>query len=114
MKFINIFVEVLKNFGDFKTRTNRADFWIFILVSIIISILLGAFSYRLSYLYSLIIIVPSLAVGTRRLHDIGKSGWTQLWLLLPLIGLIYLIILFAKEGEKTDNKWGEVPKTTDI
>ncbi len=114
MKFIEIFVEVLQNFGDFKTRSSRAEFWIFVLVNFIISVLIGMFSNTLSYLYSLVILVPSLAVGARRMHDIGKSGWTQLWLLLPIIGWIYIIILYGKEGETSANKWGEVPENTEL
>ncbi len=114
MKFIDIFVEVLKNFGDFKTRSNRAEFWIFVLVNFIISILIGMFSSTLNFIFSLVVLVPSLAVGARRMHDIGKSGWTQLWVLLPIIGWIYIIILYAKEGETSANKWGEVPETTEL
>lgn len=112
MKFINIFVEVLKKFGDFKTRSNKTEFWVFILVSIVVSFLIGLLgSYTLSSLYSLIIFIPSLAVGARRLHDIGKSGWTQLWI-ITIIGIIYLIILWIKDGDPSANKWGEVPEET--
>ncbi len=114
MKFIDIFVKVLKNFGDFKTRSNRAEFWIFVLVNFIISFLIGMLSFTLSYIFSLIIIIPSFAVGARRMHDIGKSGWTQLWWLLPIIGWIYIIILYAKEGEASANKWGAVPEATEL
>ncbi len=113
MKFIEIFVEVLKNFGDFKTRTNRTDFWIFILISIVLSMLIGMLSFTLSYVFNLIILIPSLAVGARRLHDIGKSGLTQLWM-LTIVGIIYLIILWAQEGENVANKWGEVPEVTEL
>ncbi len=113
MKFINIFIEVLKKFGDFKTRSSRAEFWTFFFMCIIISFILGMVSHTVSSVFSLVILVPSLAVGTRRLHDIGKSGWTQLWI-LTIVGIIYLIILWAQEGENTENKWGQVPKNIEI
>ncbi len=118
MKFINIYLDVLKKFGDFKTRSNRAEFWIFVLVNFIISILLGLVKFNayfsLGTIYSILVIVPGLAVGARRLHDIGKSGWNQLWMFLPIIGVIYLIILWIREGEPQANKWGEVPADLDV
>lgn len=112
MKFVNIFVDVLKQFGDFKTRTGKTEFWVFFLGSILVSILIGILrSHTLNMLYSLLIFVPAIAVGARRLHDIGKSGWNQLWA-LTIIGIIYLIILWVKDGEPNTNKWGE--KATEI
>lgn len=114
MNYINLYVEVLKKFGDFKTRSTRAEFWVFVLVNIIVSVLIGLISQNLSYIYSLVVLVPSLAVGARRLHDIGKSGWLQLLGLIPLIGAIVLIIWWAQEGHQETNKWGDVPASLDV
>lgn len=114
MKFFNIFVNVLKNFGDFKSRSNKTEFWVFILVSIILSFILGLLhSHILNLIYSLVIFVPSIAVGARRLHDIGKSGWTQLWM-ITIVGIVYLIVLWIKDGEASANKWGNVPKKIEL
>ncbi len=113
MQFINIFVEALKKFGDFNTRSNRAEFWTFFFMCVIISFILGMVSHTVSSVFSLVILVPSLAVGARRLHDIGKSGWTQLWI-LTIVGIIYLIILWAQEGESAKNKWGQVPEIIEV
>jgi uncharacterized membrane protein YhaH (DUF805 family) len=55
-------------------------------------------------------LVPSLAVGVRRLHDVGKSGWMLLVALIPLIGAIWLLILFCKDSQPQENKWGANPK----
>ena len=55
-------------------------------------------------------LIPGLAVSVRRLHDIGKSGWMYLIILIPLIGVIWLLVLFVTEGENHDNKWGPNPK----
>lgn len=108
MNYLNIFIEVLKNFGDFKTRTNKTNFWVFIFISILINIVIGMLnSHLLSSLYSLLILVPSLAVGARRLHDIGKSGWTQLWI-LTIVGIVYLIYLWIQDSELSENQWGKV------
>ena len=60
--------------------------------------------------YGLAVFVPGLAVAIRRLHDIGKSGWYYLLFIIPIIGPIWLIILFVTEGEQGDNKYGPNPK----
>ena len=60
--------------------------------------------------YSLLILVPSIAVSVRRLHDIGKSGWMLLVALIPLIGAIWLLILFCSDTQPQENKWGRNPK----
>lgn len=109
MKFLNVFLSVLKQFGDFKSRTGKTEYWVFILVSVLISIILGMISPKLSSLYSLIILIPSIAATVRRLHDTGKSGLNFLWALIPILGAIYVIILCIKDSEPNANKWGEVP-----
>jgi uncharacterized membrane protein YhaH (DUF805 family) len=58
----------------------------------------------------LAVIIPSLAVGARRLHDIGKSGWWQLISLIPIIGGIWLIVLMATNGTPGVNEYGTNPK----
>ncbi|GIR22424.1 MAG: hypothetical protein CM15mP36_16310 [Flavobacteriales bacterium] len=54
--------------------------------------------------------IPSLAVLVRRLHDVGKSGWFYFIFLIPLIGVLWLLVLYCTEGQKQDNKWGPDPK----
>jgi len=61
-------------------------------------------------LYSLAVFLPSLGVLVRRLHDVGKSGWFFLIVLIPLIGAIWLLILLFRDGEQGENKWGPNPK----
>jgi uncharacterized membrane protein YhaH (DUF805 family) len=58
----------------------------------------------------LFIFIPSLAVGVRRLHDIGKSGWMWLIAFIPLAGAIWLLILFCEDSEPGSNNWGDNPK----
>ena len=62
------------------------------------------------YIYVLAIMLPNIAVGIRRLHDIDKSGWWLLVGLIPLVGSIWLIVLFATEGNTGENQFGEDPK----
>ncbi len=113
------YVEVLKKYAVFDGRAHRTEFWMFVLVSVIVSIglaildaILGTNSAGtglLQSLYGLAVIIPSLAVGARRLHDIGKSGWWQLLGLIPLIGIIVLIVWWAQEGHSGSNEHGANP-----
>ena len=64
----------------------------------------------ISYIYSLAVFVPSLAVGVRRLHDMGKSGWFLLIGLIPIVGWILLIIWLCTDSEPASNEWGANPK----
>ena len=108
--FIDQYVKVLKSYTLFTGRARRSEFWKFVLVSFIISIVLGTISDALETLYALAILVPSLAVGARRLHDIGKSGWWQLLVLIPIVGWIVLIVFFVLDSEPKDNQYGSNPK----
>ncbi len=104
---------LLKKYADFNGRASRAEFWFFVLFLIILSVLfsfLGKIGTIIMGLINLATIIPSLAVGARRLHDIGKSGWMQLWWLLPVAGWIYMIILLATAGKPEKNEYGEAPK----
>ena len=65
------------------------------------------------YIYSLIWLLPGLAVAVRRLHDIGKSGLNVLWVFLPIIGWIMLLYWFCQDSQPGENKWGINPKLVD-
>jgi uncharacterized membrane protein YhaH (DUF805 family) len=60
--------------------------------------------------YNLAVLIPSLAVGVRRFHDTGKSGWNYFVGLIPLAGIIILLVWFCKDGQADENKWGTNPK----
>ena len=89
---------------------------IFAIVAAVLDNMLGlTFMENLPYgylyfAYALAVFIPGLAVAVRRLHDIGKSGWMFLIVLIPLIGAIWLIVLFCQDSERGDNKWGPNPK----
>jgi len=110
------FVKVLKNYATFTGRARRKEYWMFALFNAIISIALtilgkiinmaiGSGGEFLNTIYTLAILVPALAVGVRRMHDVGKSGW---FLLIP----IYNLILACTEGTKGSNQYGPDPKAT--
>ena len=63
----------------------------------------------LTTLYSIFIFIPSLSVGVRRLHDTGRSGWTILFIIVPIIGIIWLLVLFCKDTMPEKNRWGKNP-----
>jgi len=108
---MNWYLKVLKQYADFNGRARRKEYWMFFLFNIIIiygiTILSVALEFPelaiLSTIYNLAVLVPSIAVGVRRMHDVGKSGW---YLLIP----IYSFILAVTDSEQGENKWGENPK----
>lgn len=74
---------------------------------------IGGISLGYGYLYmigALVHFIPSLAVLVRRLHDVGKSGWFYFIVLIPLVGAIWLLVLFCTDGDQGENKWGPNPK----
>jgi uncharacterized membrane protein YhaH (DUF805 family) len=102
----------LKKYATFDGRASRSEFWWFILFTALVSAIVGVFhSDALTSLVSIILLLPSLAIGARRLHDTGRSGW---WLIIAItvIGYIVLIIFWADES-KGANQYGDVPNTID-
>ncbi|MDR6554738.1 DUF805 domain-containing protein [Paenibacillus qinlingensis] len=110
------YFKVLSNYVGFQGRARRKEYWMFVLINIIISIALGIIeaiigtNQVLSFIYSLAILLPSLAVAFRRLHDTGKSGWWLLISLIPLIGSIILLVFFCQDSDADDNQYGPNPK----
>jgi uncharacterized membrane protein YhaH (DUF805 family) len=107
---MNWYLDVLKKYAEFNGRAGRQEFWMFALINFIISVVLSAIR-PLGYLYSLAVLTPCLAVGARRLHDIGRSGWFQLLVLIPLIGPIVLIVFAAQDSQPGENQYGPNPKS---
>ena len=105
------------NYATFSGRARRAEYWWFTLFSLIVSVvlsivdgaILGSDMGLMSSLWSLAVLLPSLAVGARRLHDTDRSGWWLLIMFLPLIGFIVLIVFFAQRGSQGSNRFGTDP-----
>ncbi len=117
MIVVNWYKEVvLKKYAEFSGRAGKAEFWYFVLgnfvVSFVLALIFNKFAAWITYLYSLAVLVPGIAVSVRRLHDIGKSGWNLLWGLVPFVGIILLIIWYVKDGQPEANDYGEVPSDT--
>ena len=121
------YLDILRNkYADFNGRARRKEYlmWtlyctIVYLFAMVLDNVLGLnfelFGQDLGYgwLYVTIGIthlIPGLGIVVRRLHDVGKSGWFYLIILIPLIVFIWILVLFCTEGDKEDNKWGSNPK----
>ena len=105
---MNYYFKVLQNYATFNGRARRKEYWMFVLFNIIFSFLLGFVGGLtkmpiISTIYSLAVLIPAIAVGVRRMHDVGKSGW---FVLIP----IYNLILACTDGVKGDNEYGADPK----
>ncbi|MDR2407551.1 MAG: DUF805 domain-containing protein [Bacteroidales bacterium] len=114
------YLKCLRQYADFSGRARRKEFWMFTLfdgIFVILAMVLDSILIDTNFgdtgpvylIYVLGTFIPTLAVRIRRLHDIGKSGWTILIALIPLVGAIILIVYMCTEGDP-DNKYGEDPK----
>jgi uncharacterized membrane protein YhaH (DUF805 family) len=99
----------IKKYAVFSGRARRQEFWIFFVASIVASCVVGWFPV-IGWLFSLAIIIPSLAVGARRLHDTDRSALLLLLGLIPLAGIIILIVFWVQDGTHGKNKYGPNPK----
>lgn len=118
MNMIEAIKVCFSKYVTFSGRARRAEYWWFILFTWIVSLLLGAFDGTfsgemgiLSGLWSLATLLPTLAAGSRRLHDIDRTAWWLLIILVPLIGFIVLIVFFATPGTRGANRFGPDPIT---
>ncbi len=103
-------------------RARRKEFGIFTLIHTFIFLIIKRQQYLymftetsllytlIAWIYFFICIAPFISVGTRRMHDIGRSGWWILLVFVPIIGLICLLVLFFRDSEPGENQWGENPK----
>lgn len=130
---LNWMILPYRRFAEFSGRSRRREFWLFALfcwlVTIAIDIVFGTTqTYRqedmfvaysavasstagkLTGLFNLINLVPSLAVSVRRLHDQDRSGWLLLLLLIPFLGWFALLVLFCLDGTRGNNRFGPDPK----
>lgn len=109
MEYFNYFTDAVSKYTEFKGRATRTQFWMYVLIYLVISVILSMISTWLVFVYELALLSPSLAIGARRLHDIDRPGLWQLLWLVPVIGWIVLIIFFAQPSDG-DNDYGRAPQ----
>lgn len=107
---------VLERYTKFDGRAGQGEFWWFHLANLIIGIVLGVLSLAIHWVfwavfvvYALAVLIPSIAVSIRRLHDTDKSGWWLLIGFIPLGGLV-LLIFYIMSGDPRQNKYGNAPE----
>jgi uncharacterized membrane protein YhaH (DUF805 family) len=119
---MNYYTDVLKKYAVFTGRARRKEYWMFVLCNLIVYVVLAILASILSaatnssvftvilYLYVLAILLPTIALGVRRLHDTGRSGWWMLIALVPFLGAITLFIFSVLDSQPGDNLYGPNPK----
>lgn len=107
---------IMERYADFTGRSRRSEFWWFALFCLLLNIavgIVGAVSDTLSGILGFVLwlglIIPSIAVSVRRLHDIDRTGWWMLIYLVPLIGWIVLLVFFVQRGTPGGNRFGPDP-----
>ncbi len=109
------FLKAVRQYADFNGRARRTEYWFYILFYILFAIALSFVDAALtagvlSTLYALALMVPSLAVLVRRLHDTDRSGWWILIGFVPVIGLLVLLVFACMDSSPGDNRFGPSPK----
>ena len=119
---MNWFLIALKKYATFSGRAQRAEYWYFVLFYILILFgltlidsITGSYSAEsgmglLEGIFTLLLLIPSIAVGARRLHDTGRSGWWLLIALIPLVGAIVLLVFTVQDSTPGENQYGPNPK----
>ena len=119
---MNWYLMAWKKYFQFSERSRRKEYWFFFLFNILIAIALGVVDSLtgtfapetgaglLGSIYGLAILIPSIALGVRRLHDTDRRGWWLLIGLVPLIGIIVLFVFMVMDGTLGNNRFGKNPK----
>ena len=114
---MNWYLAALRKYAVFSGRARRKEYWLFVLFNIIIAVVLGVIEGLvggpgvLSSLYILAVVIPSIAVTVRRLHDTNRCGWWLLVGLIPVVGAIVLLVFALQDSQAEDNQYGANPKT---
>jgi uncharacterized membrane protein YhaH (DUF805 family) len=127
---MNWYLKALKQFKNYKGRARRKEFWMFTLFHVLIILVITLINFLLKYItndfegkdlivqiigtvmgiYILAMLIPSLSLTVRRLHDVDKSGWMILISFIPIIGGIWLLILMLTDSSSNENQYGVNPK----
>ena len=122
LNYTDAFVLGIKNYANFKGRASRSEYWRFMAGMMmvqgtlgVVAILckgIGLYNFEsiidtITLLVTLFFVIPNIAITTRRMHDIGRSGWTQLISFIPIIGFFIFLNYELKRGDEGENGYGE-------
>lgn len=122
---IDGWVSTFKKYAVVQGRATRTEYWMWVLLNFVAIFALGVVEGMLGMfpnvsqsvlgnLFGLVVLVPSICVGVRRLHDTGKTGWLMLLVFVPLVGAIILIIFFCQDSQPGENQYGPNPKALPV
>jgi uncharacterized membrane protein YhaH (DUF805 family) len=114
MNFADAIKSGFSNYVNFSDRACRSEYWYWVLFVVIGFIVTRIIDYGIGYpityfLFALAIVIPGIAIGIRRLHDLDRSGWWLFLNLIPLVGAIVLIVWFCSQGTQGANRFGQDP-----
>ena len=117
MGFTQAIQSGFENYINFRARASRSEYWYWALFAFFGEIITSVIDFAVlsseigivNKIFGLAILIPGLAVGIRRLHDIGRSGWWTLLWLLPVFGWIVLIAWACRKGDESINQYGDNP-----
>ena len=114
MNFVQSIKSGFKNYFNCSGRASRSEYWNWKLMQLIIVIANAVFSpkdfkFDIGIIFLLLLILPTIMLSIRRLHDTGKTGWLLMISFLPIIGALVLLILYIMKGDEQDNEYGKNP-----
>lgn len=116
------YYKVILNYTNFSGRARRQEYWYFTLVNVLVNLVMGIIDRAIGsvmqmdnfgffgVIYALFIMIPSIAVTVRRLHDSGRVGWWALIAFVPIIGILVLLYFLIQDSEEGSNQYGANPK----
>ncbi|MEL7456430.1 MAG: DUF805 domain-containing protein [Pseudomonadota bacterium] len=116
------YYKVILNYTNFSGRARRQEYWYFTLVNVLVNLVMGVIDRVIGsvmqmdnfgffgVIYALFIMIPSIAVTVRRLHDSGRVGWWALIAFVPIIGILVLLYFLIQDSEEGSNQYGANPK----
>jgi uncharacterized membrane protein YhaH (DUF805 family) len=112
MNFVDSIKLGFSNYVNFTDRACRSEYWYWVLFAVIGAIVARAIDYVIGApivytVFGLAVLIPNIAIGVRRLHDLDRSGWWLLLSLIPLVGAIILIVWFCGKGTDGPNRFGQ-------
>ncbi len=126
MSFQDAIRTCLSKYATFSGRARRSEFWWFVLFTVLVSAALNVVDRAifgiapdgrpvsiLNALFSLAVLLPTIAVGVRRLHDLDRTGWWYLLILIPVLGALILLFFFIQKGTEGPNRFGPDPVSRD-